>query len=779
MEHHKPFRAPARSHRVLLLGVIIYLAFTTTSRGSDEEASNNADPEFISQTLIDTSQDSFSLEWTSTSELQPDSTLEAEETSANWESEHELPEETLYLDNHANNYIAALATATPPPNKQPLHPCRFCFQINVSRPSTLPMGQKPFILDCAKASESVTSYINAGLKTKNLSVALSSNFTMQSCTTATAANTSLSTGSSQQQLRICGAFPSTSEANKVTAHLHRIVSPGDTIMRLLTVGASSSPAPSCTYDARGYSFTTRGFVQRGRPFCLFDATSTITCVISEPPAPLFSKGRRPRQPSRPPLAPRQPRPPRAPKKLPPRSLVFPPSPPPLPAVQACEVCVKIEVLKPAVEMVDFKFELNEQYCSQQADQISSAMGNISGALISSYSQADIIQRPFSLTKCYNGSAARGTANNRPYMTVCGAFYRRPNVVATVSNRLSHGLLKSFADTVMYEWCPPRSVEPYKFIVSLVGTDNGEKSCFYSFARESSCAFRGPQQPGLYSPPPRPPPRPRPSPPPPPPPPPPPLNPPPSPRPPRPVPPIPPPPPPPPYSPPPSPKPPSPARNLACIRLQYNLYAVRNFSETCNNGPGATNMTLYLGILHYTSVAFSQARVINQEWFLAHCWMNSMAYCTSVFYSDFNRALNAVASSAMDIWNKFFPPEPIAACAVSAKNSSAAINWELFVGEGILTGYEGPKPIVNISCASLLVPPPPPPKPPPPPPPPPPLDLTCARDLVSPIMLRNLSMDVNVTGNPALKNTTFACFAFDANPNFDLSSPINKVSHCST
>ncbi|GIL48926.1 hypothetical protein Vafri_5418, partial [Volvox africanus] len=227
------------------------------------------------------------------------------------------------------------------------------------------------------------------------------------------------------------------------------------------------------------------------------------------------------------------------------------------------------------------------------------------------------------------------------------------------------------------------------------------------------------------------------------------------------------------SPPPSPKPPSPARNLACIRLQYNLYAVRNFSETCNNGPGATNMTLYLGILHYTSVAFSQARVINQEWFLAHCWMNSMAYCTSVFYSDFNRALNAVASSAMDIWNKFFPPEPIAACAVSAKNSSAAINWELFVGEGILTGYEGPKPIVNISCASLLVPPPPPPKPPPPPPPPPPLDLTCARDLVSPIMLRNLSMDVNVTGNPALKNTTFACFAFDANPNFDLSSPINK------
>ncbi|EFJ41196.1 hypothetical protein VOLCADRAFT_98859 [Volvox carteri f. nagariensis] len=214
-------------------------------------------------------------------------------------------------------------------------------------------GQITFLLNCSKAADIVTDYINNQLRIENLSKGgLVSGFGFDICIISTTAFTTT------QLLRVCGTFLSAFQANKAKERLHNFVSPGDVPMSLLTRGyltakGASGGGPACGDAAHGYSFTTRGYVQEGRRSCLFDATSTQTCVIQEPPPPPPHPSLSMPPPSPSPTIPNQP-----PLRLPKPPL--PPSPTAGPPLSVCEVCIKIEVMAPALEMVGFRLELDEE-----------------------------------------------------------------------------------------------------------------------------------------------------------------------------------------------------------------------------------------------------------------------------------------------------------------------------------------------------------------------------------------------------------------------------------
>ncbi|EFJ41174.1 hypothetical protein VOLCADRAFT_98863 [Volvox carteri f. nagariensis] len=359
--------------------------------------------------------------------------------------------------------------------------------------------------------------------------------------------------------------------------------------------------------------------------------------------------------------------------------------------ESCRLCIKIEVVPPAVEMVGFQLKLDEERCAQAASNIATAMGNIKGIGLRNYNSTDVLKKPFKLKACDPGDTAATGARMHPYMTVCGAYFRRPHVIEAVSKRLANGLLQRFVDELLPEWCPPRSAAPYNFTASVVAPRQEERSCFYSFQRRSSCISRSPQapkQPLIWRPrqppnrPPRPP-SPEPDffyqPPPPPSPPPSPPGPPPSPRPPAPRPPSPPPPPPPPRPPPPWPYPPPPYVDLVCIRLAYDGLKLLNESTTCGGESGACLWNLMYTVFNHGIYALN-TRGIAHTWTNRYCGDNDIVLCSPIFVNDTSRALDALSLALPKIFDDIFPPGRRFSCFEPGSNPNAdATQWRLLLG----------------------------------------------------------------------------------------------------
>ncbi|GIL48620.1 hypothetical protein Vafri_5095 [Volvox africanus] len=436
----------------------------------------------------------------------------------------------------------------PPGNPPgPPAPCRFCVEVNVNPPPPT-LNRTPFLLDCTRAagwlSEDITKILG--------SLGFYKPFALDSDQDAVGGGRGPgcvnSSADSAQLVRVCGMYNIPSDVDAFSDLQTSFIESSDVPMKLVT-GLAATSTGSCAYPARGYNFTTRGFLVQGDPLVCSGYRSitgkVYTCNAQNPPPPSP-----PRPPPRPPQPP-HPGPPTPPTPIPPAAPKPPPSPP-LPPSQppspprppgtpngppappspprpppSCSVCLTVEISPPQAAASSPTLFFNQSLCSRVA-------ANIFASLTDALHDRNVsILLPFNSSF----SCLSPLRNGKSSVTVCGSFMDVGKGSFPINETDLNSLLKSLVNQVQgLSTCT--DLEGYD-IVSTIQGQGAQQGSNYSYCEPKS----SPQRPGsckVISPPPPPPP------------PPPPLSPPP-----RPPSPSPPPRPSAPFSPPPNPPPPSP------------------------------------------------------------------------------------------------------------------------------------------------------------------------------------------------------------------------------
>ncbi|GLI62647.1 hypothetical protein VaNZ11_005315 [Volvox africanus] len=474
------------------------------------------------------------------------------------------------------------------PPKPPGHPpgppapCRFCVEVSVSPPPP-DLNRTPFLLDCTRAAGRLSEDISKILSSLGFDKPFALDLDQDTRGGGWGPGCVNSSADSAQLVRVCGMYNIPSDVDAFSDLQTSLIESSDVPMKLVT-GLPTASKGNCAYPARGYNFTTRGFLDRGDPLACSGYSSitgkVYTCNVQNPPPPSPPQPPpRPPQPPHPgPPTPPSPIPPAAPKPPPsppvppiqppspprppgtpmaPRAPPSPPRPPPL-----CSVCIIVEISPPQAAASSPTLFFNQSLCSRVA-------ANIFSSLTDALHDRNVARLlPSNSPLNCSGPLKDGKSS----VTVCGSFIDVGKGTFPINETDLNNLLKKFVNDVQgLSTCT--DLEGYD-IVSIIQGQGEQQGSNYSYCEPKS----SPQRPGsckVISPPPPPPP------------PPPPLSPPP-----RPPSPSPPPRPSTPFSPPPNPPPPSPFPppiaicSLCFTMIPLNAMDATRASSYCQQLPSA-------------------------------------------------------------------------------------------------------------------------------------------------------------------------------------------------